>query len=145
VTGIDTDHDFVNIEQPTDEILILCKRIKEIIGCQKRSISKKRKNLNFKPINPKDIKTLRKTHVSFAGSPKMHPYDTEKVILVADPYSTQNTYYEFYKNDVSYVEEMPNIVDQDGQAVTMVRIWIKKLSIGVRCSPFVVNDIGNLA
>ena len=92
---------------------------------------------------PKDIKTLRKTHVSFSGSPKKHPYDSEKVILVADPYSTQNTYYEFYKDDISYVEELPNIVDLDGQTVTMMRVWIKKLSVGVRCSPFIVQDIGN--
>ncbi len=91
---------------------------------------------------PKDIKTLRKTHVSFSGSPKKHPYDSEKVILVADPYSAQNTYYEFYKDDISYVEELPNIVDLEGQTVTMVRVWIKKLSVAVRFSPFVVDDIG---
>jgi inorganic pyrophosphatase len=94
---------------------------------------------------PKDIKSLRKTHVSFSGSPQKHPYDSEKVIIVADPYSTQNTYYEFYKDDISYVEELPNIVDLDGQTVTMVRIWIKKLSVGVRCSPFLVDEIGNKA
>ena len=76
---------------------------------------------------PKDIRALKKTHVSFSGSPKKHPYDPEKVILVADPYSTQNLYYEFNKNDISYVEELPNIVDREGQTVTMVRVWIEKM------------------
>jgi hypothetical protein len=38
------------------------------------------------------------------------------------------------------VEELPNIVTVDGETVTMVRVWIKKMSIGMRCSPFIVED-----
>ena len=37
---------------------------------------------------PKDLKALRSTHVAFSGSPQRHPYDREKIILVADPYET---------------------------------------------------------
>jgi inorganic pyrophosphatase len=66
---------------------------------------------------PKDRKALRSTHVAFSGSPQRHPYDREKIILVADPYSTHNFFYE-----------------------TMVRVWIKKMSIGMRCAPFIVGD-----
>ena len=89
---------------------------------------------------PKDRKALRSTHVAFSGSPQRHPYDREKIILVADPYSTHNFFYEFYKVDISYVEELPNIVSLDGETVTMVRIWIKKMSIGMRCTPFIVEE-----
>ena len=89
---------------------------------------------------PKDIKILRETHVPFTGSPKKHPYDSDKVILVADPFSTQNYYYEFFKDDISYVEELPNIVNLDGETVMIVRVWIKKMSIGLRCLPFFVED-----
>ena len=89
---------------------------------------------------PKDIKTLRKTHVAFSGSPQRHPYDQQKIILVADPYSTNNFFYEFHKKDITYVEELPNIVNLEGESVTMVRVWLKKLSIGIRCSPFIVED-----
>ncbi|CAB1080788.1 hypothetical protein D1AOALGA4SA_8463 [Olavius algarvensis Delta 1 endosymbiont] len=39
---------------------------------------------------PKDLHVLRKTHVSFSGSPQKHPYDADKVILIADPFSTNN-------------------------------------------------------
>jgi inorganic pyrophosphatase len=63
------------------------------------------------------------------------------VVLVADPYSKQNVYYEFNKMDISYVEELPSIVNLDGETVTMVRIWLKKMSIGLRCSPFIVEDL----
>jgi len=90
----------------------------------------------------KDLHVLRETHVSFSGSPQKHPYDTKKVILVADPFSTNNLYYEFNKDDISYVEELPNLVDLDGNATAVVRVWVKKLSVGIRFSPFIVEDTG---
>jgi len=89
---------------------------------------------------PKDRQALQTTHVAFSGSPQRHPYDREKIILVADPYSTHNFFYEFYKGDIAYVEELPSIVNVDGETVTMVRAWIKKMSIGMRCAPFIVGD-----
>jgi inorganic pyrophosphatase len=70
---------------------------------------------------PKNIRLMRKTHVSFSGSPKKHPYDPEQVILVADPFSTNNLFYEFTKEDISYVEELPNLVNQDGEIVEDTR------------------------
>ncbi len=91
--------------------------------------------------SPSKIKNLRKTHVPFTGSPQQHPYDSERVILVADPYSSNTLYYEFRTADISFVEELPNIATLDGETVTMVRIWVTKKSIGVRSSPFVVEDI----
>lgn len=92
---------------------------------------------------PKDFRSLRKTHVCFSGSPKKHPYDSDKVILVADPFSAHNLYYEFKKANISFVEELPNLVNEDGEAITMVRVWVKKMSVGIRCSPFIVEDTGH--
>ena len=89
---------------------------------------------------PKNIQLLKNTHVSFSGSPRKHPYDRDKVILVADPFSTVTLYYEFNKNDISYLEELPNLSNPTGETITMVRIWVKKMSIGIRCSPFIVDD-----
>ncbi|CAB1061486.1 hypothetical protein D1BOALGB6SA_6259 [Olavius sp. associated proteobacterium Delta 1] len=89
---------------------------------------------------PKEIHVLRKTHVSFSGSPQKHPYDSNKVILIADPFSTNNHYYEFNKDDISYVEELPNLVNLDGGAIAVVRVWVKKMSVAIRCSPFIVED-----
>jgi inorganic pyrophosphatase len=94
---------------------------------------------------PKNLESLRENHVSFSGAPMKHPYDSEKLLLVADPYSTNAFYYEFRMEDVSYVEELPNIVGLEGETITMSRVWVKKRSMGVRCSPFLVEDIGNIA
>lgn len=46
---------------------------------------------------PKDRKVLRTTHVAFSGSPQRHPYDSDKIVLVADPYSTHNFFMSFTK------------------------------------------------
>jgi hypothetical protein len=89
---------------------------------------------------PKSWKELRKTHVSFSGSPLKHPYNAKKIILVVDPYSSNTSYYEFRNQDVTFVEELPSIVDMDGKTVTMVRIWVKKMSVGMSCSLFLVGD-----
>jgi len=78
--------------------------------------------------------------VSFSGSPLKHPFDSKKVILIMDPYSRKTSYYEFRSQDISFVEELPSIVDMDGKAITMVRIWVKKMSVGVLCSLFLVGE-----
>ena len=89
---------------------------------------------------PKNVQLLRNTHVSYSGSPKKHPYDSDRVILVADPFSSDNLYYEFKKDDISYLEELPNLVNLDGETIAMVRIWVKKMSVGIRCVPFIVEE-----
>jgi inorganic pyrophosphatase len=92
----------------------------------------------YKP--PKDLKSLMKTHVAFTGSPQKHPFDSEKVILIADPFSTHTFYYEFRKDDITYIEELSNLVNPDGEAMARVRVWVKKMSIGLRSTPFLVDD-----
>lgn len=90
---------------------------------------------------PTDSKELPETHIPFTGSPLRHPLDKKKLILVADPYSNNTFYYEFRTVDVSYVEELPNIVNMEGVTVVMARLWVKKRSLGMRCTPFVVEDL----
>ncbi len=93
---------------------------------------------------PSDLKSLPKTHVSFTGSPRKHPYDTERVIIFTDPLSTNAFYIEFNKKDISYLEELPSIVKPEGEAMKLIRIWVKKSSIAIRCIPFVVEDTTNI-
>ncbi len=87
----------------------------------------------------RQFKDLRDTHVPFSGSPHRHPYSADKFILVADPYSS-SLYYEFDIADVDFAEELPSIVNLNGETVTMLLIWVKKQSLAVRCSPFVVDS-----
>jgi len=89
---------------------------------------------------PKDIGVLKRTHVAFSGAPRKHWYDSSKVILVADPFSSATYYYEFRIADIDFIQEQPNIVNPDNEIIPMVRIWVKKRSIAVRCTPFIVDE-----
>jgi inorganic pyrophosphatase len=90
---------------------------------------------------PKNLKELKKTHVPFSGSPLKHLYDPKKVILVPDPYSSNPFYYEFKSEDITYAEKLPSIVNLGGETVTMVRFWVKKMRLGMLCTPFRVEEI----
>ena len=90
---------------------------------------------------PKDFQELRKNHVAFTGSPRKHYYDENRIVLVIDPYSSNTFYYEFKQSDIAYVEELPSLVSLDGESILMTRIWIKKGTVAIRCTPFVVENI----
>jgi inorganic pyrophosphatase len=90
---------------------------------------------------PKNVHSLSKTHVPYTGSPQKHPMDTEKIILVPDPYNEISPYLEFSKNDISYVEKLANIVNLSGETVSMARIWVKKGSFAIQCTPFQVTSL----
>ena len=80
-------------------------------------------------------------HVPFTGAPQKHPYDKEKIVLIADPFSTHTSYYEFNIEDIEGVEELPSRATLEGQAVTMLRVWVRKGSIAVKKIPFIVEDV----
>lgn len=89
---------------------------------------------------PKDKEQLRQTHIAFTGTPQKHYYDPDKIILVTDPFSCNTFYYEFLTKDVSFVEEVGTTVNLDGEALPMMRLWVKRKSIAIRSTPFVVED-----
>jgi hypothetical protein len=92
--------------------------------------------------NSPDRNQLVKTHIAFSGSLRQHPYDSDKVILLSEPYSSNTTFYEFMREHIGCVEKLPNIVNSDGNDVTMVMLWVKKGSIGIRSAAFIVDNAG---
>lgn len=86
-----------------------------------------------------EVSELEHSHIAYSGSPVLHPHDQNKLILVSDPCSDNTFYYEFNLSDVSYAEELQNIVNGQGETFLMARLWIKKGSVGVKCFPFVVE------
>ena len=90
-----------------------------------------------------DRHKLRETHVPYTGAPQRHPYDDGRILLVADPYSPNTFYYEFNKEDITLAEDLPSIVNLENETLTMVRLWVKKGTLAVRCTPFrVANTLG---
>lgn len=92
-----------------------------------------------KYVKPAD--TDKKQCISFSGSPRKHPHDPARVILIADPFSENTFFYEFNIEDIMLVEEMPSISNLEGDSVSIVRVWVKKKSIALRCTPFIVDRI----
>ena len=90
---------------------------------------------------PKDIQSLAKTHVPYTGSPRKHPLDEDQIFLIPDPYNVKSPYLEFCKQDITHVEKLANIVNLEGETVTMARIWVKKGSVAIQCTPFLVPEL----
>ena len=99
-----------------------------------------KKAVKFEIETYKKFPDMTLNHVAFTGSPQKHPLDKNKVILIVDPFSTQTFYYEFNTADVQGIEELPSLVTMEGESVNMVRLWVRKGSIGVKSVPFVVED-----
>jgi hypothetical protein len=86
---------------------------------------------------------LAKDHVSFTGAPRKHPYDPKKILLISDPFSSNTIVFEFTIEDIVHIEEISHIVSEAGEGLHLVRIWVKKGSIGIKYEPFVVADTLN--
>jgi inorganic pyrophosphatase len=88
---------------------------------------------------PRDMMAIARTHVSFSGSLQKHPTDPDKVIIISDPHSRDQAYLEFSRGDIGYLEKLPGITTLEGETANITRIWVKKNSIAVRCTPFMVG------
>lgn len=89
----------------------------------------------------RSVDSDRENGISFYGSPRKHPHEKNRVVLVADPFSEHTFYYEFNIEDILLAEEQPSITNPDGESVSMIRIWVKKKSIAMRCAPFIVDTV----
>lgn len=103
-----------------------------------------RKYLEAQPIfqmTAFDIRKERtKDSIAFDGSPRKHPYDADKMLLIIDPSGDSLHFYEFLIRDIVYYEAKPNIVTGDGRSIPTARIWIPKGCLGIEYRPFEVGD-----
>ena len=81
-----------------------------------------------------------KDAIAFSGTLRKHPNDPDKCILFADPAGSEPAILEFRKADIKAVEEMPSLVDETGHSRPVMRLWIRRGSLGVRYEPFEVDD-----
>jgi hypothetical protein len=88
--------------------------------------------------------------VAFSGTLRKHPYDAGKCLLLADPSSADRSGFapsgfapsilEFRKADVLGLEELPSPVDESGHSRQVLRLWIRRGSLGLRYEPFEVDE-----
>lgn len=79
----------------------------------------------------------------YIGAPRKHPYDREKLILITHPFTADPTFYEFKLTDILHAEDLENLVTETGESLPVVRIWIRRGSIGIRFIPFEVDAPGS--
>ena len=81
-----------------------------------------------------------KDALPFTGTIRKHPYDEGKCILFADPSGSEPAILEFRKSDIKAVEEQASLVDETGHSRQVMRLWIRRGSLGVRYEPFEVEE-----
>lgn len=77
--------------------------------------------------------------VAFSGSPRKHPYDDGKIILIADPHDGESAIYEFRAVDVLCAKDLPSPVTEQGESYPIVRLWVRRGAVGIRYEPFEVD------
>ncbi|MCF7929767.1 MAG: hypothetical protein K9L68_14255 [Spirochaetales bacterium] len=86
-----------------------------------------------------ETKEYRKKCTPYEGSPRKHPYDPDRLLLFPDPVTDHAEFFEFRVEDIGYVEDLGNIVNESGKNLHRIRMWVKKESIGICYTPFTVE------
>ncbi|MDR3191463.1 MAG: hypothetical protein LBT87_00175 [Treponema sp.] len=81
-----------------------------------------------------------KNALPFAGYPRQHPSEKNKLILVYEPLGMNPSVLEFKIEDVVYVEELHSAVKRNGEGVPLVKLWVRKGAHGVIIEPFEVDE-----
>lgn len=81
----------------------------------------------------------KKDGIIFAGTPRKHLYDEEKMVLIPDPTGQHSVFYEFRIRDILHVEDLPNPVNEKGEGIRMIKLWVKKGSYILRCEPMIAE------
>ena len=81
-----------------------------------------------------------KNAMPFAGHPRPHPSEKNKIILVHDPLGAGATVLEFKIDDILFMEEIPSAVTESGEGIPLVRLWVRKGSHGIMLEPFEVDS-----
>lgn len=86
-----------------------------------------------------DINDFKLGHIAFSGALAKHPYDSDRVILISDPYGNHANYYEFESTDIGLVEKLPNVINSVGDDFSMVLLRVKRGCLAVRSSVFIIE------
>jgi len=75
----------------------------------------------------------------FEGTPKKHPEDQNILILLTNPLSIDEIFYEFSLDSIGNIEELETITTSEGKSYYKIRVWVKRGMPALRSEPFIVN------
>jgi len=82
----------------------------------------------------------QKNALPFTGYPQQHPTDKNKLILVYDPLGNSPAVLEFKLDDILYVEEVSQAVNEKGEGIPQIKLWIRRGARGMFLEPFEVDE-----
>jgi inorganic pyrophosphatase len=87
----------------------------------------------------------RPVGIAFTGYPRVHPSEKNKLILIYDPLSEHPVVLEFKFEDIQFVEELSSAVNEAGESILMVKLWVRRGASGMILEPFEVAEGAQLA
>ncbi|NCN04176.1 MAG: hypothetical protein GW949_00945 [Spirochaetales bacterium] len=90
-------------------------------------------------ISMRQSTTYRKHCIEFLGSPRKHPSDSSRLILVTGVLDNQKKFLEFRKEDIRHVDEAKTLANQAGENLRMISLWVEKGSVAIELRPFKVQ------
>jgi hypothetical protein len=91
-----------------------------------------------------DPTRLSKDALPYIGQPKQNSSDPDKIYIRLNPLSNNGAILEFKTKDVVYAENVKTVSQSDGRAFQIVKVWIRKGSIGIKLEPFSVQDFSEV-
>lgn len=91
-----------------------------------------------------DPNRLSKEAIPFIGQPKHNKSTPNKVYIRLNPLTSNGALLEFKTDDVVYAENVKTVSQKDGSMFQIVKIWIRKGSIGIKLEPFSVHDFSDV-
>jgi hypothetical protein len=91
-----------------------------------------------------DPDRLQKEAVPYIGQAKQVSSSPGKVFLRLDSISSHGQMLEFNSSDIVFAEDVNTLTQKDGTAIQIIRLWVRKGSVGIRLEPFSVNDYAGI-
>ncbi len=92
----------------------------------------------------RDPNRLLKEAIPYIGQPKQQESNPDKIYVRLNPLSSNGAFLEFKTKDVVFAENVKTVSQNDGTAFNIIKIWIRKGSIGIKMEPFSVMDFSEV-
>ena len=80
-----------------------------------------------------------KSYTAYEGVPKKHPTNGKVLLLFADPFSKDGSFYEFSIDAIGNIEELGTISSESGESAYKIRVWVKKGMPALKSTPFIIK------
>ncbi|MEX2442855.1 MAG: hypothetical protein WD492_04590 [Alkalispirochaeta sp.] len=77
--------------------------------------------------------------VRYRGAVRKHPYDSEKFLIITSPGKDGSHFYEFRTRDVVRIEDVSQLVTEEGETIQIVEVTVREGSVGIEMKPFEVR------